>query len=168
MNFEFYLEKLKGSHEFKKFIKENKDAFLCSGFFIIDKKGEEGRQNLDYFIPSSKKMFSFKLNEGVELVPVENFGDEVEFEKIPDKINLDFEEIEKLIEGKMFDEKIKNKIEKILLSLQTRKGKNYLLGTVFISGLGLIKIKVDLDNKEILDFEKRSFFDMMKIIKKGD
>ena len=107
MNFEFYLEKLKGSHEFKKFIKENKDAFLCSGFFIIDKKGEEGRQNLDYFIPSSKKMFSFKLNEGVELVPVENFGDEVEFEKIPDKINLDFEEIEKLIEGKMFDEKIK-------------------------------------------------------------
>jgi len=68
----------------------------------------------------------------------------------------------------MFDEKIKNKIEKILLSLQTRKGKNYLLGTVFISGLGLIKIKVDLDNKEVLNFEKRSFFDMMKIIKKGD
>ena len=50
----------------------------------------------------------------------------------------------------------------------TRKGKNYLLGTVFISGLGLIKIKVDLDNKEVLNFEKRSFFDMMKIIKKGD
>lgn len=166
MNFQFYLEKLLKSKEFQKFEKENKDAFLCSGFFIIDKKEGGNSQNLDYFVHSSKKMFSFKLNEDVELVPVENYGEDIEFEKLSDNLNFDFEEIERIIEGKMFDEKIKNKIEKMLLSLQSLKGRNYILGTIFISGLGLIKIKIDLESKEVSDFEKKSFFDMMRIVKK--
>jgi len=30
----------------------------------------------------------------------------------------------------------------------------------------MIKIKIDLEKEEITEFEKKSFFDMMKIIKK--
>jgi len=166
MNFQFYFEKLIGSEEFKKFVKENKDAFLCSGFFIIDKKEEDNKQNIDYFIPSLDKMFSFKINNEVELVPIEDFGKNFKPEKISDNIDFDFNEIERLVEGEMFDKKIKNKIEKLLLSLQSKDKKNYILGTIFISGLGIIKVKIDLDEKKIVDFEKKSFFDMMKIIKK--
>lgn len=166
MNFRFYFEKLKESKDFEKFLNEYKDAFLCSGFFIIDKKGEDNKQNLDYFVPSLNKMFTFKIHEKVELIPVEDFGKGFKPEKISEDIDFDFEKIEKLIEGKMFDEKIKNKIEKLLLSLQAKDKKNYILGTIFISGLGLLKVKIDLDKMEIVDFEKKSFFEMMKIVKK--
>lgn len=166
MNFQFYFEKLTGSKEFHQFKDENKDAFLCSGFFTIDKKGKDNQQNLDYFVPSLNKMFSFKINENIELIPVEDYGTEFKPEKIPDNLDFDFEYIEKLIEGEMFEKKIKNKIEKSLFSLQAKDKKSYLLGTVFISGLGLIKVKIDLDKKKITDFEKSSFFDMIKVIKK--
>lgn len=168
MNFQFYFEKLSKSKDFEKFKSENKDAFLCSGFFIIDKKGNDSKQNLDYFVPSLNKMFTFKLelDKDIELVPVENFGETNKIEKIPEDLDFDFNEIERIIEGEMFDKKINNKIEKILLSLQSNDKKNYILGTVFISGLGLIKIKIDLNTKEVVDFEKKSFFDMVKIVRK--
>jgi len=38
MNFQFYLEKLKHSEEYKEFLKENPEAYPCSGFFTIDKE----------------------------------------------------------------------------------------------------------------------------------
>ncbi len=166
MNFQFYFEKMMKSKDFKKFISENKEAFLCSGFFSVDKKGNDNKQNIDYFVPSLNKMFSFKLNDGVELVPVEDFGENFKPEKIPDNIDFEFEYIEKLIEGEMFEKKITNKIEKSLFSLQAKDKKNYLLGTIFISGLALLKVKIDLDEKRIVEFDKKSFFEMMKIVKK--
>ena len=39
MNLQLYLEKLKSSGVFKEFMKENPKAYLCSGFFTIDKEG---------------------------------------------------------------------------------------------------------------------------------
>jgi hypothetical protein len=166
MNFQFYFEKLISSKDFKKFASENKDAFLCSGFFAVDKKGEDNKQNIDYFAPSINKMFSFKINNEVELVPVEDFGENFKPEKIPDNVDFDFNEIENLIEGEMFEKKINNKIEKLLLSLQAKDNKNYILGTIFISGLALLRVKIDLNDKKVVEFEKKSFFDMMKIVKK--
>ena len=52
--------------------------------------------------------------------------------------------------------------------MQAKDKKNYLLGTIFISGLGLLKVRIDLNEKKIVGFEKMSFFDMIKIVKKGD
>ena len=166
MNLKFYLEKLYASKEFKKFTKENPEAFLCSGFFIIDKTGKEGsKQHFDFYIPSKKEMFSFQLEGGIKLVPVEMIREE-----IPNKIllngDLNFEEIEALIVSEMGKQKIKNKIQKILLSLQNLKGKDFLVGTIFVSSLALLKINIDISEKRITSFEKKSFFDMIKVIKK--
>ncbi len=165
MNFQFYLEKLKASESFKKFIEENPDAFACSGFFIIDKEGKDNKSHFDFYLPKQKKMFSFQLEEGIKLVPIEMIG-----EKIPEKIslnlNFDFKNIEKIIEEKMQAEEIRNKIQKILLSLQKIDGKDFFVGTVFISGLGMLKIAIDLKEMKITEFEKKSFFDMLKIKKK--
>lgn len=168
MNFQFYFEKLIESNDFKKFIKENKDAFICSAFFIIDTKDKDNKQNIDYFVPSINKMFGFKIDNKVEMIPIENFGENFKPEKIPDNVNFDFDEIKDMIQDRMENEKIKNKIEKLLLSLQAKDKKNYILGTIFISSLGILKVRIDLDEKKIIDFEKKSFFDMMKVIKKGE
>jgi len=167
MNFKFYLEKLFASEDFQKFIKENKEAYPCSGFFVIDLGGNDNKQHFDYFIPSTKEMFSFKLEDKGKKVPIEISEGEP-----PEKLSLnqdfDFKEIENLILKEMEKRKIKNKIQKIFLSLQKTKGRNLLIGTVFISMMGLLSVQIELPQKEIILFEKKSFFDMMKINKKGD
>lgn len=186
MNLQFYLEKLFASEKFQNFIKKNPSAYFCSGFFSIDKENKGNKIHIDYIIPETKKIFSFQVSapkglpsgdedinpEGkVDVIPVEQIGDEF-LKQLSDNIDFDFEEIEKMIVEKMDEQKIKSKIQKILLSLQKidtlkgTSGKIFLVGTVFISGLGMIKIKIDLEENKIVEFEKKSFFDMMKIVKK--
>ncbi len=165
MNLQFYIEKLKNSEIFKNFMKAHPDASICSGFFIIDKTGKEGdKQHFDYYLPQENKIMSIQL-ENMQLVPVEIFG------KIPEKISLehdffDFEEVEKMIEEKMISEGIKNKIQKMLFSLQSLNGRNFLVCTVFISMLGLISVNIDLKNMEITGFEKKSLLDILKVSRK--
>lgn len=166
MNSQFYLEKLYNSEIFKKFQKENPDAYLCSGFFVIDKTGKEGnKQHFDYYLPNVKKMVSFQVEDKIKEVPVEIIEGKI-FEKINDHINLDFENIEKIIIDEMNKQNIKNKIEKILLSLQNIDGNDFILGTIFISALGMIKIHINILEKKVISFEKKSIFDMLKIVKK--
>lgn len=173
MNLQFYLEKLQSSEVYKNFKSENSDAYFCSGFFIIDESGndKENKKHLDYYVPSIKKIFSFQLEEEVKIFPVDVPVEVLESNvphKISEKCNFDFKEIEKLIFLKVEKENIKNKIQKIILSLQSKNEKSFLLGTVFVSGLGMIKINIDLEKKEIIDFEKKSFFDMLRKDKPED
>ncbi|RLG12017.1 hypothetical protein DRN73_03845, partial [Candidatus Pacearchaeota archaeon] len=63
---------------------------------------------------------------------------------------------------------VKKQIQKILFSLQTKNKKNYLIGTIFISGFGLLKVNINLSEIKIIDFEKKSFFDMIKITRKKE
>jgi len=165
MNFQFYLEKLRNSESYKKFIKENPDAYLCSAFFSIDKNGSDNKQHFDFFI--DREIFSFQLESECELTPLKNYG-EKNPEKIGENLNFDFEEIEKLIIDKLKEKNINKKIKKYLYSLQNIQGKNFLIGTIFTSELGMIKIKIDLKEMQITEFEKKSFFDMIKIFKKKD
>jgi len=167
MNFQFYLEKLYHSGDFQKFKEENKDAYLCSCFFVNDNEKGENKQHFDYFLPKDKKMFSFKIESGCEKVPVELFDDKVPG-KISDNYDFSFVEIEKLVLEKMEEEGVKSKIQNILLSLQNFEGKDTLLGTVFISAMGMIKVRIDLNDIKITEFEKKSFMDMFKVIKKKD
>jgi len=179
MNFQFYFEKLKESNNYKDFVKKEPNSFLCSCFFVIDKQkveplatlsgsqskeGQDNKQHFDYFT-EDQKFFSFQLEQDCKLVPV----DVPEIKKpgkLPSDLDLDFNEIEKLIEHKMVNEKINNKIQKFLFSLQNINNKILLNGTVFISMLGMIRISIDVENMKILDFEKKSFFDVMKVSKK--
>jgi hypothetical protein len=164
MNFQFYTEKLKNSPEYKNFIEKNPEAFLCSVFFILDKQGTDNKQHIDYFIPSDNKMFSFQLEDGVKLIPLEQINNKIP-EKISDDIDFNFEYIEKLILGEMFEKKINNQIQKIIGSLQRLNDKDFLIGSVFISEMGIISLKIDLSEMKIIEFEKRSFFDFIKRVK---
>lgn len=165
MNLQFYLEKLHNSKNFKNFMKENSDAFLCSGFFVIDKEGKDNKIHFDYFLPKDKKIISFQLEQDIQQVPVEMFD-----KRIPEKISVehdfDFDDIEKMIVMEMEKEGIKNKIQKIILSLQKLKEKDFLVGTVFVSMLGMLKIYISLSEMKITLFEKKSFFDMVNVLKK--
>jgi len=165
MNLQFYLEKLSSSEVFREFIKENPDAFFCSGFFSIDKQGSDNQQHFDFYVPRTNEMFSFKLEDEIEKLPMENF------QGVPEKIlDVDFDlgEVERVISNEMEKKDVKSKIRKIFLSLQRNKDKHFIIGTVFISAMGLIRIDIDVSNMNIVFFEKKSFMDMVRIVKKKD
>jgi hypothetical protein len=165
MNSQFLLEKLKNSKEYKEFIKENKTAYLCSGFFVIDMENSGSNQyHFDFYVPESGKTFSFELEGGVKLIPLER--DEQALEEVSMKNHFDFDKIREKILTEMELKKISNKLQKMLFSLQKVKGKEMLLGTIFISNLGLLRVNMDIDSNQITDFEKKSLFDMMKMVKK--
>ncbi|MBU1129180.1 MAG: hypothetical protein KJ949_00950 [Nanoarchaeota archaeon] len=162
MNIQFYYEKLQDSKEYQSFMKKNPKAFLCSGFFIIDKKAQDNRQHFDFYISGNKKIFSFELENNCKKNVLEQLGDKVP-EKLEVNFDFDLNEIEKLVAGEMEKQKINNKIEKMLFSLQTIDGKNLLIGTVFLSMLGLLKVHIDIEKKKVLVCEKKSFFDMVNV-----
>ncbi len=166
MNSQFLLEKLKDSKEFKEFIKENKDAYLCSGFFVIDKENKEaGNQyHIDFFVPKTGKTFSFELENGVKLVSLERH--EQILEKVSLNSEFDFDDMERIISREMERNKINSKIQKLIFSLQNVKGRDMLLGTIFVSGFGIVKANISLKDKIISDFEKKSFWDMLNIMRK--
>ena len=159
---QFYTEKLSSLEEFKDFIRKNPNAYLCSGFFVIDKEGEDNKQHFDYYIPKKNKLFSFQLEEKQKMVPLDMANHEVPSRIL--KYDFDFDEIEELIKDEMKRQKIKNKIQKMLFSLQNYKGKDSLISTVFISMLGILNLNIDISNNEITDFEKKSIFSMLKIV----
>ena len=100
------------------------------------------------------------------MVPFE-IVDNLEFNPVSLEHNFDFNDIKNIVSGEMKKRDIKNKVQKILLSLQHKKGKDYLIGTVFISNFGLLKININLLDMNVVHFEKKSFFDMLKITKGG-
>ena len=110
-------------------------------------------------------MFSFQLEKEIEPVLLETYDQRVP-EKLDNNLNFDFNEVEEMIKEKIQEEKINNQIQKILLSLQSIKQKNFFIGTIFVSGMGILKVTINLDENKIIDFSKKSFFDIMKIIKK--
>lgn len=168
MNIQFYLEKLKNSDIFRSFIAENPNAFLCSGFFVLDKQKKENntQMHFDYFVPEKNEMFSFKFESGIEKSRIENILGKVE--KISEDFSLDFSRIEELIQVKMESEKITSNIQKILLSFQNKNGRSYLIGTIFISAFGLIKIQIDASEMKILCFEKKSLLDLVRFTDKKE
>ena len=105
------------------------------------------------------------MNDEIKKIPLENFNNSI-LEKISKNLDIDFDKIESLILERMEKEKMKNKIQKIILSLQKNSEKEFLSGTIFISMLGLIKIIFDLEKMEIVDFEKKSIMDILNIVKK--
>lgn len=163
MNFQFYFEKLKNSEEFEKFVKENPSAFLCSAFFSIDKKGNDNKQHFDFFV--GDKIYSFQLEDNSKKTELENYSQQTP-EKLDEEVDFDFDEIEKIVLEKLKTEEIKENLQKLLISLQNLDEKTWIIGTIFLSGMGMASFKIGLEKMEIIDFEKKSIFDMMKIIKK--
>jgi len=166
MNLQNYYKKLIQSKEYKDFIKQYKDAYFCSGLFILDKESRGDEFHFDYYIPSSKKMFSFKFyGNQMQFLPIQNFETIIP-EKITTDFNIELDDFEILILKRMEKEKMKEKIKKLLFSFQNLDGKKYFVVTIFLSGMGLLKVHIDIKEKKIVLFEKKSLLDMIKIFKK--
>jgi len=165
MNLQFYFEKLENSEAYKNFIKKNKDAYFYSGFFCLDKKGKDNQVHLDFFIPSSEEVFSFKIDGEIVLSSITIYAKKVP-EEISMKLDLNLDVFEKIILDEIEKKEVKKKVQKLLLGLQSKDKEIFLIATVFMSGMGLVKLNINVKSKEISEFEKKSIFDMISVLKK--
>jgi len=168
MNFQFYLEKLVNEESFQKFMDEHKDCYPCSCFFAVDfenLKNPQDKQHIDFFVPSLKRIFSFQLEDQCKVIELENLNDK-EPVKISLNYDLDFDEFWRIIEDEKNRQQITHKTNKIVFSIQNVDNKDLIIGTVFISNLGMIRVNYDIVDRKILLFEKKSFFDLVNIFKK--
>lgn len=163
MNLQFFIEKLQSSEEFDKFKKENPDAFLCSGFFIIGIEDKQGNKySLDYYSPTKKKMVGFQLENGIKQIPLEMIEGTQEPMRLLADSDLSFDEMQEIILERMEKLSIGNKIQKMIFTLQNVDDVNILSCIVFLSNFGLLKVNINVFEKKILLFEKKSLFDLIK------
>ena len=165
MNLQFYEEKLNSSEIFEEFKRENPKSYLCSAFVIIDNEGKGNKIHFDY-LTEDKKVLSFQIEEEIKKVPLESPGDQV-IEELNLDYDINFSDIENVILERMKEEKIGSKVQKIIFSIQKVNGKDLIMGTVFISMMGMIKIRMEMPSKKIEEFEKKSFMDIINVMKKG-
>lgn len=168
MKFQFYYEKLLDSTEYQNFKREHPGAYPCSGFFVIDREsdGKNDVVSFDFWLPQYKKMYSFKVNNHpIEFINVENF-DTRDYEELGMNYTFDLHEVEAEIMRRVEAENIKGKVQKLLFSLQKLNGIDYLVITVFMNNMTMLKVTYDIAEEEIDTFEKKSFLDMLKITSK--
>ncbi|MEM3074890.1 MAG: hypothetical protein QW727_03040 [Candidatus Pacearchaeota archaeon] len=162
MKIQPYFDKLKKSKAFKEFISKNPNAYLSSGFFVLDFQNKRNMHQLDYFIPENKKIETFILDEK-EIIRKESEPMNREIpQKIDKKINLDLDVLKGIVEDEMKNQFITDKIQKIIAIVQNIEGKLVWNLNCITNEMGVIKIHIDDKNHSILKFEKINLFDIMR------
>ncbi|MBS3089138.1 hypothetical protein J4402_05210 [Candidatus Pacearchaeota archaeon] len=160
-----YVEKLESSKEYETFRKENKDAFVVAGFFVID--FEQGRHihQIDFYAPKSKKVAAFTLDSKVTLQLMNLMG-----KKIPEELDIDtkidLDALKGILTDEMRNRNITEEITKMIAVIQTVKGKKIWNVNCVLSGMEILKAHVDDSSETVLKLERVSMTDLIKKIPK--
>lgn len=162
-----YIEKLSATNEFKEFQKKNKDAFMVAGFFVLDLELGQNLSQLDFYVPSKKKIAAFTLDKQVTLQLLDLVNAAKEPEKLDSKTKIDLDAIHGLLEDEMKNRNITEEIKKIIAIIQTIDGKKIWNLNCILSGMGLLNAHIDDESQTILKIEKKSMMDYMQRISAG-
>lgn len=161
MKIQPYIEKLSTSSEFKQFQKKYSDAFLVAGFFVLDFETGQNMHQIDYYIPSSKKVAAFTLDEEVMLQLMNTIN-----EKVPEKLDIntkiDLDALKGILEDEMKNRNITEEVRKIIAVIQTIEGKKVWILNCILSGMEILKAHIEDESKTVLKMEKASILDYIK------
>ena len=163
MSFKKTLQKIESSNEFKDFIKQNQDAKLVAGFFIIDFISNDNKKSLDYI--ANGKIFTFDILENGkvkfnvdELIEKTNH----KLTQISKNITVEVDELKSITGTRILDEGISAKFSKIIAILQNNNNKQVWNLTCMLDGLIIINILIDANTGEIIKFERKSMMDLIR------
>ena len=159
------IKKLEGSEVFQDFKSKNPDTFLCAGFFILNFKNNTFEYNLDY--RNDKEIFTFKIPiapvVGEAIMMRENILESQKpLEKLNSEIDVEIDEIQKIVEEQLSKNKVKNRLEEIIAVLQSKDGKIIWHLTCMCESFAIIAIQINAVTKDIISFEKKNLFDFIK------
>lgn len=161
MKIQPYVNKMNNSPEYKQFIKQNNDAFIAAGFFIIDFESGNNVHQIDLYVPSKKKVAAFTLDKKIMMQMMD-----LMHAKAPEKLDIntkiDLDALKGILEDEMKNRSITEEIKKIIAILQTVDGKKIWNLNCILSGMELLRVHVEDESKSILKMEKFSMLDFVK------
>jgi hypothetical protein len=159
------LKEIESSEAFINFKKTNKDAKLCAGFFIIDYQQEQNQKQLDYCL-ENKDIFTFVLDREISIKKAETIeGMKQELPELNREIRIDLDEAEKILQEKIKQEKVENKLLKIIAVLQIYEEKQIWNLNCMLEGLDILRVHIDVQTGEVIKFEKRNMMEFVKKVK---
>jgi len=161
MKIQPYVEKLMSSSEYKKFTEEYEDAFMVAGFFILDFETGKNLHQIDYYVPSKKKVAAFTLDEEINLQMLDTMSEKIP-EKLDMKTNVDLDELQGILQDEMKNRGMTEKIIKIIAVLQKIGGKKIWNLNSILSGMNLLRCHVEDESKTVLKMDKASMMELMK------
>lgn len=158
------VNRLEKSEIFHKFKAENPNAFSCIGFFILNYKSKIMDYSLDF--RDEKQLFSFKIPEKEEdkiTLVVDNIIEHQKaIEEISFDVQIDLEDLKEIVEKALLENQVKNKLEDIIAVLQKIDGKRMWNLTCMCEGFTIVSMHIDSEKGNVLKFEKKSLFDLVK------
>lgn len=161
MKIQPYVEKLNSSEEYKKFSEKYKEAYIIAGFFILDLEMGKNIHQIDYYLPTEKKVAAFSLDEKVTVQILDTLTKKVP-EKLDMTVNTDLDELKGIVEDEMKNRNMSEDIKKIIAVLQMIDGKKIWNLNCVLSGMNLLRSHVEDESKTVLLMEKSSLLDLMK------
>jgi len=160
-----YFEKLEASEQYKDFVVKYPDSFMIAGFFIIDLEGGNNVHQIDFYVPSEKKVAAFSLDGAVDLKMLETVGMKGKMpERLNYETNMDLDELQGVLLDEMHNRGMSENIKKIIAVLQNIDGKKIWNLNCILTGMEILKSHVEDSSKTILKIEKTSLMDIMKRI----
>ncbi len=157
-----YVQKLEGSKEYKTFRNKYPDSFMTAGFFILDFETGKNVHQVDFYVPTEKKVAAFTLDQGVNLQML----DMVNVTKTPEKLemntNIDLDALQGILMDEMHNRGMSEQIRKIIAVIQTVNGKKIWSLNCVLSGMEILNSHVEDDSKTVLRIDKTSLMDIMK------
>jgi hypothetical protein len=161
MKIEPYFNRLNESGQYQDFAKHNKDAFMVAGFFILDFESGKNMHQIDYYVPSKKKVAAFTLDKGVQLQMMDMVNAKMP-EKLDIKTRIDLDALKGILEDEMKNRSITEDIKKIIAILQTVDGKRIWNLNCILSGMGILRAHVEDESESVLKMEKLNMMDFVK------
>lgn len=163
MKIQPYIDKLQSSKQYKTFQNQYNDAFLVAGFFVLDFESGANMHQIDYYVPSKKKVAAFTLDKEIVVQLLDTVNKKVP-EKLDMKTNVDLDALKGILEDEMKNRSITEDIKKIIAVLQTIEGKKIWVLSCVLSGMGILKAHVEDSSRTVLKMEKSNLMDYIKRI----
>ncbi len=158
-----YVEKLNNSSQYTSFVKEHKDAFMVAGFFVLDFEAGQSLHQIDYYVPSEKKVAAFTLDHGVTMQMLGMLNNQMP-EMLDLKTRTDLDALKGILQDEMKNRSITEEVKKIIAVIQSIQGKKIWSINCVLSGMGILRASIEDDTQTVLKMEKSSLFDYIKRI----
>ena len=161
MKIQPYIDKLSSSKEYKNFQKKYPDAYLIAGFFVLDLEQGMNIHQIDYYIPSQKKIAAFTLDGGVSVQVLDTMNSKIP-EPLNIKTNVDLDALEGILHDEMKNRNMTEDIKKIIAVLQNIGGKKIWNLNCILSGMEILKTHVEDESQTVLKMERTSMLELIK------
>lgn len=164
MKFHDMLKKLKTSPQYESFANAYKDPVLVAGFFVIDFENKKNVSQIDFFVPSKKKVAAFSLDSPVTMQLMDTVEGKADLAPLDSDVKVEIDALEGILDDEMKNRGISETLKKIVAVLHMHEGKKIWNLNCMLSGMTLLRAHVDDDSRTVIKMEKVNLFDVMKTV----